>query len=1064
MTTTQTRAPRVLLNGGGTSVARQLDEWLELGAGHLPGGITFVTSFLTFRGLMLLTRRIRALIERGHRVQILMGVAPDEFVSLYRLARIDATGPEPAQVAALSSRVEDTLRAELDHIPLGKDQLLRLQDLARLLDGPRLHCRRYQRGYLHAKAVIIDHDRDHSHDVQAIVGSSNFTRAGFTTNREINSVVAAQDARAIAATVAQWWQQAEPYDLAQLVWDRFLAYPPALVFLRMLHEVHGDEVNAPPSHLGLLDYQRDGVAKVRTILRRYRGALIGDAVGLGKTFIAGEVARLAIQSGEGPVKIVVPTSLVATWQDRLTTWGVNCELISYRRLVNQYKKVEDEGHTWPPCGLLIVDEAHALRNPLTKGMLAARSLLEANPHAQIVLISATPVNNHEGDLMELLLLADPELEPNWIPEETDGVRRTHRSLEGQRLWKVLREVSRGNASQADRGWFYDVLERRILRRDRIFIRHAYPDSDLSFPTLDPQPVYYRLTDHGRRLLTEVLDSVGPVGLSAEQAEELAELRGEAKPGPQLTFAVYQRTRYLLADDSPALDGAATALSPLLIRWIRLMLCKRLESSAAALSHTVDYVKAKTQQALADLDQGVVRLPCKPGLPRRRKDVIWALGDGDAIADLMLEPGKPEDYQELPAHLFDIPTMRADLDHDLRLLTRLADLAHRARQEDPKRSAVAKLILRALADPRGPKVVIFASARASTHDLGMWLEALVEKDDRFAKLRGRIVNTGVFPPPDDPGRTDAMARFAPDTAQAPSRDGTIPPKSDDYDVLICTDMLAEGVNLQQAAFCINYDLTWNPQRLGQRIGRLSRINSAHSKVTCWTILPDTGLDLVLSLMDRLIMKAETAKETVGVPDPLFPDCPTGSYTSLGRWARNPEEFPDLLDGLVDDDPLRDHGWNLAWLGNAQRLSAVRQAITGLPRGAGAVHPDTFTNPGVVYCFSITDASGRRAGAAFAHVYAGARHGATVLDTAHCLRHARLDPTDWITSVDAAGKPPAHTDYPPMPDTHLALVGDLLDHARAAIADARGIPAALAAERIQLITWMVLPAARPARTRR
>jgi hypothetical protein len=102
---------------------------------------------------------------------------------------------------------------------------------------------------------------------------------------------------------------------------------------------------------------------------------------------------------------------------------------------------------------------------------------------------------------------------------------------------------------------------------------------------------------------------------------------------------------------------------------------------------------------------------------------------------------------------------------------------------------------------------------TAHDFGAWLQDLVEHDDRFAKLRGRIVNTGTFPPLRDIERASALARFTPKTTHVPSQHGTIPPRSDDYDVLICTDMIAEGVNLQQAAFCVNYDLTWNPQRLG-----------------------------------------------------------------------------------------------------------------------------------------------------------------------------------------------------------------------------------------------------------
>jgi hypothetical protein len=114
--------------------------------------------------------------------------------------------------------------------------------------------------------------------------------------------------------------------------------------------------------------------------------------------------------------------------------------------------------------------------------------------------------------------------------------------------------------------------------------------------------------------------------------------------------------------------------------------------------------------------------------------------------------------------------------------------------------------------------------------------------------------------------------------------------------------------------------------------------------------------------------------------------------------------------------------------------------------------------VVYCFCIRTASGRRKEVAFAHLHTGSRWGATVLNTNECLRQARLDPTPWIESIETQGQESSGATYPPMRDADLALVGELLDYARSAIADAHGIPQAFAAERIQLITWMVLPMAK------
>jgi hypothetical protein len=562
----------------------------------------------------------------------------------------------------------------------------------------------------------------------------------------------------------------------------------------------------------------------------------------------------------------------------------------------------------------------------------------------------------------------------------------------------------------------------------------------------------------RRLLADVLDAVGyEQPLPTDLAVRLASLRGHASATiAPLTLAAYRRVNYRR-------EHGEEDKTPLL-SLIRVTLCKRIESSPAAFAATADHMIATTRAVLADLEAGIVRLPRRRNVrrwdPRSAQTSQPDHSDDkldDALEDLPADEARIESVTR-----YEVSRLRADLLADLFTLEKLA-AARAAIPADPKKEALAKLILQALKDPRGPKLVIFASSRETTHDLGAWLENLINTDERYRRLRGRLINLGCRPAPPPTAVARGLEGFAPETASTRSTEVSLPAISDDYDVLICTDMFSEGVNLQQASMCINYDLTWNPQRLGQRVGRLDRLGSPHATVTCWTVLPDAGLDIVLGIMDILVHKAAIAAETIGAGE-LFPNSPCKSYTSLLRtWD------PPAVQPTVPSEPLRDHGWLAAWLGNALRIPAVKDAITALPHGVGAVHPSTRGGAGVVFCFRIHEGTGQHK-TAFAHVHAGARRGgATVLNQDACLRQVRLDPTDWISRV-TSGPSPSLTGkilsppggYRPMRQIDLEMAWSLLETARAAVAAEHGIPSGVADERIQLIAWMLFTEAHPPAT--
>ena len=227
----------------------------------------------------------------------------------------------------------------------------------------------------------------------------------------------------------------------------------------------------------------------------------------------------------------------------------------------------------------------------------------------------------------------------------------------------------------------------------------------------------------------------------------------------------------------------------------------------------------------------------------------------------------------PLTLYEADKLTADVENDLALLTRFAEESGRVRpEEDPKLKALieelASIAAQSVEDSTSDeeegdnrKVLIFSYFKDTALWIVEWLNTVIEEDERLACYRGRLVATCGTPDETEVIESDRAAwAFAPRTAAPDTYAG-----QDLYDILIATDVLAEGVNLQQCRHIINYDLPWNPMRLVQRHGRIDRLLSTHKRVYLRTFFPDAVLDSLLMLEERVRRKLALAAASVGVAD-------------------------------------------------------------------------------------------------------------------------------------------------------------------------------------------------------
>lgn len=535
--------------------------------------------------------------------------------------------------------------------------------------------------------------------------------------------------------------------------------------------------------------------------------LVADSVGLGKSFIAAELFTEVIERNRQRALLIAPAQLRdGMWEQFRRQYQVGIEVVSFEQLAGDGQLGQGHGAALSArldeYSLIVIDEAHAFRNPDTMRARALRQLLRGDPPRKVVLLTATPVNNSLWDLYDLLTYFvghDAVFADRGIPS----------------LRKRFQQADKANPFSLSPDTLFDILDETTVRRTRQFVQRFYPNDH--FRLQDGTEVTIRFPDPVVHSLSYDLDEVLP-GFFDEFAEVLDPEDGD----PQLTMARYWPTRYRR-------NGAPEARETALVGLIRSGLLKRFESSSRAFVQTVSRMVDAHDHFVLAVEAGVIL----------SSDSLAALCDPDSDEswEELLREGEPVEDD------LDTERLIEDVRSDRALLKRLGDRAAKIRAEnDPKLKLLVKELVRIAAEAEREgisepdirnrrKVLVFSYFIDTVEWIAERLRTVVDQDRRLARYRGRIAVVGGTDSRDGVTRSDAVFGFAPESTEAP------PAKADDtYDILVTTDVLAEGMNLQQCGRIINYDLPWNPMRLVQRHGRIDRIGSPHEKVFLTCVFP------------------------------------------------------------------------------------------------------------------------------------------------------------------------------------------------------------------------------------
>ena len=832
-----TSQPEFVDNRDGNTLERALIARLEWLAANLrePTDVSIATGYFNPEGF----GRIAESLEKLGKVRLLLGAEP-----VTPPARPVRHLQDPRGERFEAKLLRDALEQNTQGLLRDRDSLAfapatdrAIKRLLEFMESGKLEVRRYERRFLHGKAYIFQNGQG------VLAGSSNFTAAGLVSNLELNL---GQYQPGVTQQVERWfeelWADAAPYDLAELYKARYEEYDPYLIYLRVLWERYHSELDTERGRDGILHltrFQTDGLDRARRILEKYNGVLIADSVGLGKSFLAGELLRQTIERDRKRALLVAPAALRdGSWARFKDRFQLGVETISFNELADELSLGGRTPHLKnkpEEYSLIVVDEAHALRNAETKAAAALRRLLQGDPPKQLVLMSATPVNNSLWDLYNLLVYFtghDAIFAELGIP----SLRRKFEQAMKEDPFSLKPDV------------LFDVLDATTVRRTRHFVQRYYPNDRVKIGD-EVQTIQFPRPHVRAR--TYDLDGVLP-GFFGEFAEMLAPESGE----PLLTMARYAPTRYRRTTPPDARELSLVGL-------IRSGLLKRFESSAHAFGNTLERMITAHDLFLTALDNGILPTPELLG-------ELLAVDTDESWEDLMAD-GEPLDALE-----FDIPKLRTAVRGDRELLLRFLERARSVKQDsDPKLELLVDELAAIAADSEKEgigeqdtrdrrKVLVFSYFADTVDWIVGFLRERIATDRRLAAYRGRITAVRGTEGVQGVGRQHAIYGFAPRSTDAPAGF-----QEDKYDILVCTDVLSEGLNLQQAARIINYDLPWNPMRLVQRHGRIDRIGSLHADVWLTCIFPDKELDRMLGLEKRIRIKLAQAAASVGLDAEVLP---------------------------------------------------------------------------------------------------------------------------------------------------------------------------------------------------
>lgn len=906
----------------GTSIVDNRDDNTLLAAlqGMGEGGreLWIATAFFSLDALQMLA----GTLESYERVRILFGDDANARQRLLLLQRLRRDS-------------DRDLLAQRDKSPL----LPGLALVERLFAEGRIEARCYTAKKFHAKSYLML--RNGYPALSGLLGSGNFTRPGLQQNIELNAMLTPEQATSLQAWYEDRWAEAVQDEVTSDVLDEIRRqielYDPYWLYLKALYlwgqDRQAELVGQPPIVADLDAHQLHGFLQALTILEREHGVMVCDGVGLGKSYIALAIMQHYCRSGKRVLLLAPKNILSNSWDGYISDYLSefqkpfgSIEDLAMTALGFDPDELYDDGVELAEAqlanrrllegladraDLVVIDESHNFRTSSANRYQNLWRIIEPRrgQRKDVVLMTATPINTAYVDVSNQLSLITH-----------DGGRLAGYAIEKIRL--AARESDKDEppanpqlsfdfGETADRV-LQQVFEQTLIQRSRATCKELsrVKGRELHFPIRrDPECIDVAIGPDGRAwrdliatadrlfrpgvtLLTQLREEtdekkriqllhrgVHGIKLSAfltEQYRRVPQFGGKVyRDEIRLAELVYTNTLKQLESSPVAFQGILQSLGAGLLARLRHVLGE--EGAAAMEAEHTAWVRrplfGPAAEDTGELDGG--------GLD----DVI---SDGDALdqsggehdawmAHLVRQRGLTRKLAGFNATDFDVERWARDIEADLRYLREIHVAAIEARRHpDPKLEMVLPRLRGLLAE--GRRVLVFTQSQRTAEYLERELRARLQ-DRAVARIDSRVETT----------RASIIHAFCPAYNKLHGlRSPSVPER---IDVLVSTDVLSEGVNLQEAGAIVNYDVHWNPVRLIQRIGRVDRrLNPALTPTDhdfrILNVLPPDEIESIINLVGTIEGRKRKISRALGLDQSFFrADDPAGTL----------KEFNALYDG-------------------------------------------------------------------------------------------------------------------------------------------------------------------------
>lgn len=881
----------------------------------------------------------------GNNCRLLVGMqqTPEDFLKLH-YSNLEISDIDNATANRLRKELAQKFKQQLTYgVPNNADELA-LKKLVQQIKNKKVVIKLFLKHPLHAKLYLLHRD-DPVNPLIGYLGSSNLTLAGLMKQGELNIDVLDQDA---SAKLSKWFEDRwndrlcvdisdEIDDIIETSWASTKLYPPYHIYLKMAYHFArearaGINEYKLPRIFGdkLFDYQAKAVQIAAHHLHHCNGVLIGDVVGLGKTIIASALAKMFEEDFLFARSLIIcPANLVQMWNKYKQDYELKADVISSATV----QKVLPELRRYR---IVIIDESHNLRNRKSKRYNAIREYIREN-NSSVILLTATPYNKTHLDLSnQLRLFIDDEEDIGIAPE------RYIESIGGAAEFNARHQVGTSTIAAFEKSdisddW-RDLMRRYMVRRTRSFIKNNYAEID---------------TTNNRQFLlfSDGTRSYFPARVAKKLEYEFGNKDLYAKLYSQdmvdildrINLPRYGLANYLVQDatlhantrEINIIENLSRA-GKRLMGFARTNLFKRLESSGYAfllslIRHIIrNHIFIYAIENNLDLPIGSPELSSM----------------SEYMDELDVENNFSEEWDESTNENFNetakkIYSLFADslqnkfewikpalfkknlLNNLKKDNIELMKILNVAKDWNPNEDNQLKAFFNLCTKTHSKeKILLFTQFADTANYIHKHL-----KEWGVDKLELVTGNHG--------NPTDLATRFSPVSNGRPELKNT----TNEIRVLISTDVLSEGQNLQDAHIIVNYDLPWAIIRLIQRAGRVDRIGQKSEEILCYSILPEEGLDRIINLRGRLKNRIEENAEIVGSDEIFFEGDPI-----------NVSDLYNENSGILDDDEegevdLASYVYQI-WKNATDKNPKLNKIIPDLPDVVFATKEQSIADKGVI----------------------------------------------------------------------------------------------------------------------